>query len=120
VEGSGGFLGNFFISDVIAQSIGWPKGNPFQLEVGFANLALGILGIGAMGRCGGFREATVIAVTVFGVGATIVHITDPIQTGNVAQRGARQHAAERHQPAQTGTLDRLSYSNQEGEAFVRF
>ena len=34
-----------------------------------------------MGRRDGFREATVIAVTVFGVGATIVHVSDIIQTG---------------------------------------
>ena len=82
--GIGGFFGHFFISDVVAQSIGWPKGNPFQLEVGFANLALGILGIVAMGRRDGFREATVIAVSVLGVGATIVHIMDIVQTGNLA------------------------------------
>jgi hypothetical protein len=82
--GIGGFFGHFFISDVVAESIGWPKGNPFQLEVGFANLAFGILGIVAMGRRDGFREATVIAVTIFGVGATIVHIMDIVQTGNLA------------------------------------
>jgi Family of unknown function (DUF6790) len=34
----------------VAESIGWPAGNPFQLEVGVANLAVGILGIVAMGR----------------------------------------------------------------------
>src|SRR5215212_10413512 len=69
-SGIGGFFGHFFISDSVAQSIGWPTGNPFQLEVGFANLAVGILGIVAMSRRDGFREATVIAVTAFGVGAT--------------------------------------------------
>ena len=47
-SGIGGFFGHFFLSDTVAQSIGWPKGNPFQLEVGFANLAVGILGIVAM------------------------------------------------------------------------
>jgi hypothetical protein len=73
-SGIGGFFGHFFISDLVAESVGWPKGNPFQLEVGFANLVLGILGIVAMGRRDGFREATVIAVTVMGVGATIIHI----------------------------------------------
>src|SRR5215208_4372211 len=83
-SGIGGFFSHFFISDTVAQSIGWPKGNPFQLEVGFANLALGILGILAMGRRDGFREATVIAVTVLGVGATIVHIMDIVQTANLA------------------------------------
>src|SRR5829696_2043027 len=82
--GIGGFFGHFFISDSVAESIGWPTGNPFQLEVGFANLALGILGIIAMSRRDGFREATVVAVTVFGVGATIVHIMDIVQTGNLA------------------------------------
>jgi hypothetical protein len=49
-SGIGGFFGHVFISDSVAESIGWPTGNPFQLEVGFANLAVGILGIGAMGR----------------------------------------------------------------------
>jgi hypothetical protein len=49
-SGIGGFFGHFFISDSVAKSIGWPTGNPFQLEVGFANLAIGILGIVAMGR----------------------------------------------------------------------
>jgi hypothetical protein len=31
VTGSGisGFFGHFFVSDTVAQSIGWPKGNPF-------------------------------------------------------------------------------------------
>src|SRR5688572_28003526 len=69
VAGSGisGFFGHFFISDLVAESIGWPKGNPFQLEVAFANLTVGILGIVAMGRRDGFREATVVAVTVLGV-----------------------------------------------------
>jgi hypothetical protein len=32
--GIGGFFGHFFISDSVAESIGWPTGNPFQLEVG--------------------------------------------------------------------------------------
>ena len=63
-SGIGGFIAHLFISDEIADSIGWPTGSPFQLEVGFANLAIGILGAVAAGRRDGFREATVIAVTV--------------------------------------------------------
>lgn len=96
--GIGGFFGHFFISDVVAESIGWPKGNPFQLEVSFANLALGILGIIAMGRRDGFREATVIAVTVFGVGATIVHIMDIVQTGNLAPGNTLQNVSNLLKP----------------------
>ena len=98
-SGIGGFFGHFFISDSVAESIGWPTGNPFQLEVGFANLAVGILGIVAMGRRDGFREATVIAVTVLGVGATIVHARDIIETGNLAPGNTLQNVGNLLKPA---------------------
>jgi 4-amino-4-deoxy-L-arabinose transferase-like glycosyltransferase len=98
-SGIGGFFGHFFISDSVAESIGWPTGNPFQLEVGFANLAVGILGIVAMDRRDGFREATVIAVTVLGVGATIVHARDIIETGNLAPGNTLQNVGNLLKPA---------------------
>jgi 4-amino-4-deoxy-L-arabinose transferase-like glycosyltransferase len=98
-NGIGGFFGHFFISDSVAESIGWPTGNPFQLEVGFANLAVGILGIVAMGRRDGFREATVIAVTVLGAGATIVHARDIIETGNLAPGNTLQNVGNLLKPA---------------------
>jgi 4-amino-4-deoxy-L-arabinose transferase-like glycosyltransferase len=97
-SGIGGFFGHFFISDSVAESIGWPTGNPFQLEVGFANLAVGILGIVAMSRRDGFREATVIAVTVLGVGATVVHIMDVIETGNLAPGNTIQNVSNLLRP----------------------
>jgi hypothetical protein len=84
---------------MIAQSIGWPTGSPFQLEIAFANLTIGVLGIVAVGRRDGFREATVIAVTVFGVGATIVHIMDIIKTGNLAPGNTLQNALNLLKPA---------------------
>lgn len=83
-SGIGGFFAHFFLSDAVAEAIGWPAGNPFQLEIAFANLAIGALGIVAVGRRDGFREATVIAVTIFSLGATVVHIMDIIETGNLA------------------------------------
>ena len=98
-SGIGGFFGHFFISDSVAESIGWPTGNPFQLEVAFANLAVGILGIVAMARRDGFREATVIAVTVLGVGATIVHARDIIETGNLAPGNTLQNVGNLLKPA---------------------
>jgi 4-amino-4-deoxy-L-arabinose transferase-like glycosyltransferase len=98
-SGIGGFFGHLFISDSVAESIGWPSGNPFQFEVGFANLAVSILGIIAMGRRDGFREATVIAVTVVGVGATIVHVSDIIQTGNLAPGNTIQNVGNLLKPA---------------------
>jgi 4-amino-4-deoxy-L-arabinose transferase-like glycosyltransferase len=98
-SGIGGFFGHFFISDSVAESIGWPTGNPFQLEVGFANLAVGILGIVAMSRRDGFREATVIAATVSSVGATVVHVMDVIESGNLAPGNTIQNVSNLLRPA---------------------
>ena len=49
-SGLGGAFGHLFLADVIAEGVGWPVDSPFQLEMGFANLALGILGIMAISR----------------------------------------------------------------------
>jgi 4-amino-4-deoxy-L-arabinose transferase-like glycosyltransferase len=98
-SGIGGFFGHVFLSDQVAESIGWPTGNPFQLEVGVANLALGILGIVAMSRRDGFREATVITVTVLGVGATVVHAMDVVESGNLAPGNTIQNISNLLRPA---------------------
>ena len=92
-SGIGGFIGHLFLSDVVAESIGWPAGSPFQQEMAFANLALGGLGLVATGRRDGFREATVVAVTILGLGASIVHIVDIVQTGNLAPGNTVQNGA---------------------------
>ena len=101
VAGSGifNFFAHFFISDIVAESIGWESGNPFQLEVAFANLALGILGVIATSRRDGFREATVIAVTIFSLGATVVHIMDIVSAGNLAPGNTIQNLGNILKPA---------------------
>ena len=91
-SGIGGFFAHAFLADEVADSIGWPTGSPFQLEVAFANLALGSLGILAMNRRDGFRDATVIAVTIFAGGATITHVIDIVETGNLAAGNTVQNA----------------------------
>lgn len=83
-NGLGGAFGHFFLSDLVAESIGWPAGSPFQLEMGFANLALGALGLVAIGRRDGFRTATIMATAIIGIGATIVHLIDIVAAGNLA------------------------------------
>lgn len=83
-NGIGGAFGHLFLSDLIAEGVGWPAGSPFQLEMGFANLALGILGLLAISRRDGFRAATIIATATIGVGATLVHLWDIYLTGNLA------------------------------------
>ena len=98
-SGIGGFFGHLFLSNQVAEAVGWPAGSPFQLEMGFANLVIGVLGIIAVGRRDGFREATVIAVTILGVGATSVHILDIIQTGNLAPGNTIQNFSNIVRPA---------------------
>lgn len=83
-NGLGGAIGHLFLSDLIAEGVGWPTGSPFQLEMGFANLLVGVLGIMAISRRDGFRTATIIATTILGVGATSVHIWDIAATGNLS------------------------------------
>ena len=83
-NGLSGAFGHLFLSDLVAEGVGWPTGSPFQLEMGFANLLLGVLGLMAVGRRDGFRTATIIATTIIGAGATAVHIYDIAATGNLA------------------------------------
>ena len=65
----------------------------------FANLLIGLLGIIATSRRDGFREATVIAATTFGVGATIVHLMDILATGNLAPGNTLQNVSNLIKPA---------------------
>ncbi len=97
--GIGGFFAHAFLADEVAESIGWPPGNPFQTEVAFTNLALGTLGILAMNRRDGFRDATVIAVTIVAGGATITHVIDIVEMGNLAAGNTVQNLANVLRPA---------------------
>jgi hypothetical protein len=101
VGGSGmsGFIAHVLISDPAARSMGWEPGSPFQLVVGFANLAIGLLGAVAAERRDGFREATIVAATVFTVGATIVHLMTIAATGGLGAGNALQAVASLAQPA---------------------
>lgn len=96
--GLGGAFGHLFLSDVVAQSVGWETGSPFQLEMGFANLALGVLGLVAANRRDGFRIATVLAVAVIGFGATAVHLVDLWSTGNHAAGNTIQNVGNLMDP----------------------
>ena len=98
-SGLSGFFGHVFTPDVVAESIDWPTGSPFQQEMGFANLALGVLGLIAAWRRDGFREATVIAVAIVSVGATVVHVTDIVQEANLAPGNSIQNVGNLLKPA---------------------
>lgn len=102
--GLGGAFGHLMMPDVVANAIGWDTGSPFQLEMGFANLALGLLGLIAANRRDGFRHATVLAVTVIGVGATAVHLVDLSTTGNHAAGNTIQNVSNLLDPLLLVTL----------------
>ena len=67
----------------VAESIGWPAGNPFQTEVGFANLAIGTVGFACFWRYDFWLPAAV-AKSVFAWGAGLTHVLDMVETGNLA------------------------------------
>ncbi len=102
--GLGGAYGHLVMPDVVAGSIGWETGSPFQLEMGFANLALGLLGLVAANRRDGFRHATILAVTVIGVGATAVHVVDLSANGNHAAGNTIQNIGNLLDPLLLVTL----------------
>ncbi len=79
------FAGHIFMSDEVANQIGWPSGNPFQSEVAVANLAFAVLGICSFWRENtGFWLATALGYAVFMLGAGGVHVRDLVLHGNVA------------------------------------
>ena len=75
-----------FASDVAA-TIGWPAGNPFQTEVGFANLAIGIVGFACFWRYD-FWLPAIAAKTVFAWGAGVTHVLDIMRTRNLSSNNA--------------------------------
>jgi hypothetical protein len=82
------FVGHIFMPDKIAQSIGWPMGNPFQTEVGVANLAFGVLGILCIWLRKNFWLATAIGYSTFLLGAGVVHIREIVVNQNLAVNNA--------------------------------
>jgi hypothetical protein len=82
------FIGDAFFANWMAASLGWPPGNPFQSLVAVANLSIGVLGILCYWKRGDFWVATVIAFSVWWVGAGVVHIRDIVVSANYAPNNA--------------------------------
>ena len=76
------FMGHAFAANEVAESIGWPTGNPFQTEVAVANLAIGTLGILCYWIRGNFWTATVIATSIWLLGAAAIHVKEIVAEGN--------------------------------------
>jgi|MTBAKMStandDraft_1061839.scaffolds.fasta_scaffold26427_2 hypothetical protein len=82
------FMGHFFRADEVAQRIGWPAGNPFQREIAFTNLAIGVAGLCCFIVRDGFWLATIIVSAVFLIGAGIGHLHETKTHGNVSELNA--------------------------------
>ena len=75
------FVFHVFFGDIAAKFIGW-ENSPFQAEVGFASLGVGIAGIIAFNASLPFRFATLIPPSAFSWGAAGGHIYQMIVAHN--------------------------------------
>ncbi len=75
------FVFHVFFGDIAAKFIGW-ENSPFQAEVGFASLGIGIAGVIAFRASLPFRFATLIPPAVFSLGAAGGHIYQMIAAHN--------------------------------------
>lgn len=86
-----GYLNNFVMhvifAEYTAKFIGWAN-SPFQLEVGFASLGMGVAGLIAFRKNLAFRLATFIPPAFFLWGAAGGHIYQIIKTHNMAPGNA--------------------------------
>jgi hypothetical protein len=69
------------LGDIAAKFIGW-ENSPFQAEVGFASLGIGIAGVIAFKASLPFRFAMLIPPAVFSLGAAGGHIYQMIAAHN--------------------------------------
>ncbi|HWH91960.1 MAG TPA: DUF6790 family protein [Candidatus Binatia bacterium] len=77
------FVFHVFFGDTAAKFIGWDN-SPFQAEVGFASLGVGIAGVLAYKASLPFRVATFIPPAAFSLGAAGGHIYQMIAAHNFA------------------------------------
>ncbi len=74
-------------SELAARLIGW-KDSPFQIELGFASLGLGLVGLIAPWKSLHMRFAAILPVTCFLWGAAGVHVHSMITEDNFAPGNA--------------------------------
>jgi hypothetical protein len=81
-------LPHIITPDIVAGYIGWAPGSPFQLELGFASLGLGVLGVLCIWLRGTFWLAPAIGRSIFLYGAAWVHLRDIAAHGNLSPGNA--------------------------------
>ena len=79
-----GAVGHLMFPARTAAAIGWAP-SPFQTEVGYANLGLGIAGVlAAVLPDRGFRAGVAVVVAGFLGGAAANHVVEIVRDGNLA------------------------------------
>jgi hypothetical protein len=81
------FVGHVFFPVRAAADIGWNP-SPFQFEVGYASLGLGLASLYAAYTTFYARVAVAIAASCFLVGAGIGHVHDIVSYGNLTSGNA--------------------------------
>jgi hypothetical protein len=76
-------LQHLFNSDKMANYIGWSTGSGFQLELGWAEVGLGLAGFLAIWLRGSYFIGPSIAGSALFLGAAFVHARDIVKKGNL-------------------------------------
>lgn len=76
-------LFHVFFPQVAASSIGWQV-NPFQFEIGVADVAIGIVAIISFWRSLAFKAAVTWYIVLFYIGVSIGHVREAIVAGDFA------------------------------------
>ena len=78
---------HIFAPEIVAKSIGW-QASPFQVEIGGANLGIGLSAIGAVFLGDSAGWAVFLASASFLWGAAFVHLREMVRKGNFAINNA--------------------------------
>jgi len=77
-----GFVGHTFLANTVALDIGWDTGSPFQTELAFYHLGLGIMAMMSLWKRDSLWVGVIYSKSIFLFGAAGVHIWDIIVNQN--------------------------------------
>lgn len=75
-------IGHSVLGRRVAESIGWPAGSPFQLELAAAHAGWAVVALATPWAQAEVVGAVVISKAIFLLGAAAVHLADLVATGN--------------------------------------
>lgn len=81
IQGIWAGVTHVFFPETGARYIGWQT-SPFQTELGFADLSIGIVAVLSFWQGMEFRAAVVIYISLFYIGVSFAHVRDIMASGN--------------------------------------